>query len=124
MGEDAAAERRYPVGRMADIDAIAGSRKELLEYLERLSGRSIRTRGELEAYLNELKDRAPRAGRAARLWGIARQATLGAGLLIAVLQYYLMDIYVQMESMQRVHFLNPDAPLLRKSALELLRFLC
>lgn len=105
---------------------VAGSREQLLEHLERLSGRSIRTRAELEDYLNELKASASGAqpGRPARLWTIARQATLGAGLAIALLQYYLMDVYAQIESLQRVQFLTTDAPLLRKSALEVLRFLC
>ena len=57
-------------------------------------------------------------------WTIARRATLGVGLLIAVLQYYLIDVYVQIGSLQRVEFLNPDPLPLRKSALELLILLC
>jgi hypothetical protein len=107
------------------VEPVA-SREALLEHLEQLSGRSIRSRAELEAYLNELKSPGPaaRTGRPARLWTTARHAALAAGLLIAVLQYYLMDIYVQIESMQRVQFLNPDVPALQKSALEVLRFLC
>ena len=70
------------------------------------------------------KEAAARPGRARRGWAIARQATLGIGLLIAVLQYYLIDIYVQILSMQRVQFLNPDPAPLQKSALELLHLLC
>ena len=107
-------------------DPTAGSREELLEYLEQLSGRSMRTRAELEDYLSELRARAraaqPRA--VARRWSVAKHATLAVGLLIALLQYYLIDVYVQIESLQRVHFLSPDAPVLQKSALEVLRFLC
>jgi hypothetical protein len=107
-------------------EPVADSREALVQYLEQLSGRSIRSRAELEAYLDELKSRAaaPRTGRPARAWAAAKHAALAAGLLIAVLQYYLMDVYVQIESMQRVQFLNPDAPVLQKSALEVLRFLC
>jgi hypothetical protein len=107
-------------------ETVPASREALVEYLEQLSGRSIRSRADLEAYLNELKSRtaAARAGRPARAWSAAKHAALAAGLLIAVLQYYLMDIYVQIESMQRVQFLNPDSPALQKSALEVLRFLC
>lgn len=106
-------------------EPVGASREAMLEYLDQLSGRSIRSRAELEDYLNELRSRAPaQAGRPARAWAAAKHAALAAGLLIAVLQYYLMDIYVQIESMQRVQFLNPDAPVLQKSALEVLRFLC
>ena len=44
------------------------------------------------------------------------------GLLIAVLQYYLIDIYVEILSMQRVLFISPAVPALRRSALEVLRY--
>jgi hypothetical protein len=101
------------------------SREELLEYLEQLSGRSIRSRAELEAYLNELKTQAQAAppSRRERGWAIAKHATLAVGLLIAVLQYYLIHIYVQMASLDHLQFLNPHAPAVRKSALEVIRLL-
>ena len=67
----------------------------------------------------------PRSGAprpADRRWTIARHASLAVGLLIALLQYYLIDIYVQILSMQHVQFLTPEtAPVLRKSAVEVLR---
>jgi hypothetical protein len=81
----------------------------------------------VEAYLNELNSESPAGAprRARRAWTIIRHATLGVGLLIAALQYYLIDIYVQIASLQRVQFLTPDAaPALQRSALELLRLLC
>jgi hypothetical protein len=107
-------------------DPTGDSREALLQYLEQLSGRSIRTRAELDDYLNELEARAQAAQprRAGRRWSIAKHATLGVGLLIALLQYYLIDIYVQIETLQHVRFLSPDAPVLQKSAIEVLRFLC
>jgi hypothetical protein len=110
---------------MANV--LPGSREELLQYLDQLAGHSIRTRAELEAYLNELKARGElaQAKPLDRRWAIAKQAVLGVGLLIAVLQYYLIDIYVEILSLQRVQFINPaDSALLRRSALELVRFFC
>jgi hypothetical protein len=47
---------------------------------------------------------------------------LGVGLLIAVLQYYLIDIYVEILSMQRVQFINPADSSLRRSAIEAIRY--
>jgi hypothetical protein len=99
------------------------SREELLQHLETISGRSIRTRGELEAYLNEVSAQAAQPRHSARRWAIVKHATLGVGLLIAVLQYYLIDIYVQVASLQGMQFFNPVAAPVRKSALELLRLL-
>ena len=102
-----------------------GSREELLQYLDQLAGHSIRTRAELEAYLNDLKSREPvQAKPLDRRWALAKQAVLGVGLLIAVLQYYLIEIYVEILSMQRVQFINPADSALRRSALELVRFFC
>ena len=62
--------------------------------------------------------------RARRRWALVKHATLAIGLLIAVLQYYLIDIYVHILALQRVQYLTPEAlPALRRSALEVLRFL-
>lgn len=105
-------------------DYHAGSREQLVEFLEQLSGRSIRSRADLESYLDELRARAGSPRPARRRWTIAKNALLGAGLLIAVLQFYLIDIYVEIASMQRVQFLNPAEPALVRSALELLRSFC
>ncbi|HEX7054663.1 MAG TPA: hypothetical protein VF211_12120 [Burkholderiales bacterium] len=102
---------------------VVRSDEELLEYLEQLSGRSIRTRADLEAYLNELKARAAPPAPRARFWALAKHASLGVGLLIAVLQYYLIDVYLQIETLQRVQFLSPVAPVLRTSLLQLPGFL-
>ena len=106
-------------------DRIPASREELLRYLEAISGRKIRSRADLEAYLAELRASAQAAqpDPAQRRWAIFKHATLATGMLIAGLQYYLIHIYVQMSSMERVQFFNPQFPVLRKSALEILRLL-
>ena len=58
------------------------------------------------------------------LWTLARHAMLGVGLVIALLQYYLIDIYVQIATMPGVHFLNPgELPAMKTSAAGILRVL-
>jgi hypothetical protein len=99
----------------------AGSREQLVDYLEQVSGRTIRTRADLEAYLNELRAGAAAPRPVARRWTIARNALLGAALLIALLQYYLIDVYVEIASLQHVQFFNPDEPGSHRSAAEFLR---
>ena len=107
-------------------EPVPASREELLRHLDQLAGRSIRTRAELEAYLDELKARGEPAPVKPldRRWAIAKQAVLGFGLLIAVLQYYLIDIYVEIASMQRVQFLNPADSALIRSSVQVLRHFC
>ena len=56
-------------------------------------------------------------------WTLARHALLGTGLVLAVLQYYLMNVYVEIVSMQGVQFFNP-AGAVQRSALEVLRRFC
>ena len=63
----------------------------------------------------------PKVGR--KGWTIAKHALLASGLLIAVLQFYLMHIYVEIMSLQRVEFFNPAAAV-QHSALEVLRRFC
>ena len=105
-------------------DPVPGSREELLQYLDQLAGRSIRTRAELESYLNDLRagEQPVQPKSLDRRWAVAKHAVLGVGLLIAVLQYYLIDIYVEIATMQRVLFISPAGPALRRSALEAFRF--
>jgi len=111
-------------------ETVPASRDELLQHLEQLSGRSLRTRADLDAYLTELRARklGPQPTRAQRRWSALKHATLGVGLLIAVLQYYLIDIYVQILSLQRVQFLTPDVlPVqhpIQRSVLDLLSYFC
>ena len=108
------------------VDPVRESHEDMLRFLEQISGRRLRTRGEREAYLSEVRSKAQSAqpGGTRRGWAIAKHATLAVGLLIAVLQYYLIDIYVQILSLQRVQYLTPEAlPALRRSALDVLRCL-
>ncbi len=107
-------------------DTVPGSREELFLYLDQLAGRSIRTRAELESYLKELKAREvpAQAKPQEQRWATVKHALLGVGLLIAVLQYYLIDVYVQILALQRLQVFNPVQPVLHHSALELLRLFC
>lgn len=59
------------------------------------------------------------------LWTLARHAMLGVGLVIALLQYYLIDIYVQIATLPGVRFVSPgELPALKTSAASLLSALC
>jgi hypothetical protein len=108
------------------IAAVPSSREELLQYVAQLSGREIRTRAELEVYLNELeaRNKSAQPGALERRWTIAKQAVLGAGLVMAALQYYLIHVYVEIASMPRVQFFNPLDAALHRSGVELLRLFC
>lgn len=61
-------------------------------HLEQLAGRNIRTREDITEYVNELSDKArDRQTRSQQL----KNALLGGLLVIAVLQYYFIDVQLQ-----------------------------
>lgn len=71
------------------------SHEELVRFLEEQSGRSIRSREDVRAYLAELVERKAGSGPLARFWLKAKQATLFGLLAFAFVQYYLFDVFVQ-----------------------------
>lgn len=74
--------------------APAESSEELLAHLERLSGTKIRSREDIQVLLGTL---ARKAGQR-RASGRIKNALLGALLVIAILQYYFIDVQLQILS--------------------------
>jgi len=73
--------------------------------------------------MHALSESAPEANPRRNGWMIARHALLASGFVIAALQFYLMHVYVEILSLQRVEFFNP-ATAVQHSALEVLRRFC
>lgn len=71
--------------------ATAGDR-ELLEELERLSGRQIRSRADIAAYVAEISQRA-QDNRSK--WQSFKNAALCSLFVIAVLQYYYLEVALE-----------------------------
>lgn len=82
-------------------EADAVSREELLRTLEELSGRKIRTLADAEACAQELRARMENDP-APRRWQHAKTITLVALAAFAFLQYYLIDIFLQIASLPQV----------------------
>ncbi len=71
--------------------APAESTEELLTHLERVSGTRIRSREDIDAFLSGVARKA----RERRAGGAFKNALLGALLVIAILQYYFIDVQLQ-----------------------------
>lgn len=80
--------------RRPGSQAPAESSDELLAHLERLSGKKIRTREDIHVFLSGVARQAGQ--RRAGGWG--KNALLGALLVIAILQYYFIDVQLQILS--------------------------
>jgi hypothetical protein len=79
------------------------SREDLLHYLEEISGRSIRTRADVEQYVEQMSAAKAKES-AARRWQVAKTAVLLILVTAAALQYYLLDIMLQMASLRHITF--------------------
>ena len=83
------------------------SRQELVEYLEQVSGRRIRTREDIKAYLDEVAARKAADEASVRRWQQAKTITLIGLATFAFIQYYMMDVMVQILSLRETTVFVP-----------------
>jgi hypothetical protein len=84
-----------------DENELVG-REELLRLLEEASGRPLRSRAAVREYLDEVAQRHARKSKAAGRWRTAKAVTLATLGVLALLQYYFLDIMVQMVTMPQL----------------------
>ena len=85
------------------------SRETLLRYLEELSGRRLASRSDVRALLQEKQTLRPEQLTSVRRWRNAKRATIGALLGFAVLQYHLMDVFLEIMSLRETTYFVPVA---------------
>lgn len=66
--------------------------------------RQLRTRDDVRRYLKEIAKLDSVSSRATHLWHTARQSVWLLLLVTAFLQYYLLDILVQIDSLPGITF--------------------
>ncbi len=87
--------------------------EELVRYMEQVSGRSIRTRADVDRYLEFLAEIHPQQERTASIahaWLIAKRLVLAALTAFAVFQYFEVDTATEVLTIDKVRFLAPPAP--------------
>jgi len=92
------------------------SREQLIQHLEKLAGRSLKTREDIQTYVRELSARKATDEPRVRRWLTVKKATLVALLAFGVIQYYMLDVMLQIVSMPTTTFFVPArAPVMQKS---------
>ena len=87
------------------------SREELIQYLEQVSGRRIRTREDIKTFLDEVAARKAVDAPSVRRWQQAKTITLIGLATFAFVQYYMMDVMVQILSLRETTvFIPVSAP--------------
>lgn len=96
------------------------SREELIRRLEKQSGRAIRTREDVREYVKEVSARKASDDPSVQRWKMAKRVTLLVTLSAAFLQYYFMDVGLQIMSLRELTYFFPVSAGVLKSMLRTL----
>jgi hypothetical protein len=92
------------------------SREELIQHLEKLTGRSLKTREDIQAYVREMATRKASDEPSVRRWLTVKKATLIALLAFGVIQYYMLDVLLEIVSIpSTTYFVPARSPVMLKS---------
>ena len=84
------------------------SPEELLRQLEETTGRTFRSKEDVRRFAEEfLKDRQSRLDRISNRWRMVKHVALFASLVLAFLQYYLVDALYQIVSLHETTVFVP-----------------
>ena len=90
------------------------TREELVQHLEKLTGRSLRTREDIQAYVREVAARKAADQPSVRRWLKVKKLTLLALLAFSVMQYYVLDVMLEIVSLPSTTFFVPvRSPLIK-----------
>ena len=90
------------------------TREELIQHLEKLTGRTLKTREDIGAYVREVAARRAADQPSVRRWLKAKNATLVGLLAFGVIQYYVLDVMLEIVSMPTTTFFVPArAPVMK-----------
>lgn len=96
------------------------TREELLQHLEKLSGRTLKTREDIQAYVRDVSERKALDKPAVRRWLKVKRLTLVVLLGFAVIQYYMLDVLLEIASLRSTTFFVPASTPMLKSMLSTL----
>jgi hypothetical protein len=85
----------------------AESREELVQHLESLTGRTFKTREDIQAYVREVSAREPRNDPSLKRWIKVKHIALAGLLAYGVIQYYILDVMLEIVSIQSPTFFVP-----------------
>ena len=91
------------------------TREELLQYLESLTGRSLRTREDIQNYAREVGARQAADEPSVQRWLKVKRITLVALLAFSIMQYYILDVLLEIASMRSTTFFIPASLPVMKS---------
>ena len=95
-------------------EPLPESREQLIQHLEELTGRTLRTRADIQSYVREISARKATDEPSVRRWLKVKKFTLIGLLAFSVMQYYMLDVLLEIASMRSTTFFVPaSAPVMK-----------
>ena len=91
------------------------TREQLIQHLERLTGRTLKTREDIASYVSEVSARRAADEPSVQRWLKAKKVTLIALFAFGVIQYYILDVMLEIASMRSTTFFVPASTRMLKS---------
>ena len=88
-------------------DKPPATREQLVQHLEQLTGRSLRTREDIQSYVREVSARKASDQPEVRRWLQVKKLTLVVLLAFGFMQYYILDVMLEIVSMHSTTFFVP-----------------
>jgi hypothetical protein len=96
-------------------DPAPESREELLQHLERLTGRSLKTREDIAAYVREVAARSAADSPSVRRWTSVKKITLIALFAFGLIQYYILEVMLEIATLRSTTYFVPVPAQTQKS---------
>jgi hypothetical protein len=96
-------------------ESLPETREELIQHLEKLTGRTLKTREDIAAYVREAAGRRAGDQPSVQRWLKAKKVMLIALFAFSVVQYYILDVMLEIVSMRSTTFFVPASTRTLKS---------
>ena len=96
-------------------EPVPESREELIQHLESLTGRTLKTREEIAAYVREVGARNAADMPSVRRWSSVKKITLIALFAFGLIQYYILEVMLEIATMRSPTYFVPARAQTQKS---------
>ena len=94
---------------------VPESREELIQHLEKLTGRTLRTREDIAVYVHAARARTANDEPSVQRWLKVKKMTLTALFAFGVIQYYVVEVMLEIATIRSTTYFVPARPQTQKS---------
>ena len=94
---------------------VPESREELIQHLEKLTGRTLKTREDIAAYVHAVRARTATDLPSVQRWLKVKKVTLIALFAFGVIQYYVVEVMLEIATIRSPTYFVPARALTQKS---------